>query len=153
MKLQEGVKVFFLLNAANVSEDNEKLARATVGDLNYDNMKAKIQTIFGDPNANDISVSGTVEPVYYASGKKGSHWRGQGGRDRGQGRAARSSNYVKTDSNPIGNDGKPMKCFTCESVKHLSRDWPNKLHEVRSSRSTSNPNDIEQVNITAWVGL
>ena len=75
MKLPEGVKVFFLLNAANVSEDNEKLARATV-DLNYDNMKAKIQKIFGDPNANDISVSGKVEPVYYASGKKGSHWRG-----------------------------------------------------------------------------
>ena len=150
MKLPEGVKAFFLLNAANVSEDNEKLARATVGDLTYDNMKSKIQKIFGDPNANDISVSCKVEPVYYASGKKGSHWRGRGGRDRGQGRAARSSNYVKTDSNPLGADGKPMKCFTCESIKHLSRDCPHKLHESRSSRSISKPNDIEQVNITLY---
>ena len=150
MKLPEGVKAFFLLNAANVSEDNEKLARATVGDLTYDNMKSKMQKIFGDPNANDILVSCKVEPVYYASGKKGSHWRGRGGRDRGQGRAARSSNYVKTDSNPIGADGKPMKCFSCESIKHLSRDCPHKLHEARSSRSISKPNDIEQVNITLY---
>ena len=111
-------------------------------------MKSKIQKILGDPNGNDILVSCKVEPVYYASGKKGSHWRGRGGRDRGQGRAARSNDYVKTDSNPIGTDGKPMKCFTCESIKHLSRACPQKLHEAR--RSISKPNDIEQVNITLY---
>ena len=40
--------------------------------------------------------------------------------------------------------------FTCESIKHLSRDCPHKLHESRSSRSISKPNDIEQVNITLY---
>ena len=53
MKLPEEVNAFFLLNAANVSEETEKLAQATVGDLIYDNMKTKIQNIFGDPNASE----------------------------------------------------------------------------------------------------
>ena len=41
MKLQESVKAFFVINAANVSEENEKLAHATVSNLTYDNMKSK----------------------------------------------------------------------------------------------------------------
>ena len=39
MKLPEPVRAYFLLNAVNMSEDNEKLARTTCGDLTYDNMK------------------------------------------------------------------------------------------------------------------
>ena len=61
MKLPEEVNAFFLLNAANVSEETEKLAQATVGDLIYDNMKTKIQNIFGDPNAS-VCVCVTDSP-------------------------------------------------------------------------------------------
>ena len=50
MKLLEAVKAF-LPNAANVSEENEKLARTTSGQLNYKNMKNKIMKIFGNPSA------------------------------------------------------------------------------------------------------
>ena len=46
MKLAEGVQAFVLLNVGNVSGDNEKLARATVGEVSYENMKAKIHKIF-----------------------------------------------------------------------------------------------------------
>ena len=114
MRLPEGVKAFFLLNAANVSEENEKLARATVGDLTYDNMKSKIKKLFGDPNANE-STSCKIEPVYYTSGKRGNHWRGRAGRDRGsrggRGRGrfeSRSYKHdTKCDDNPVGPDGKP----------------------------------------------
>ena len=41
MNLPEGVQTFFLLNAANVSEDNEKLACATVGEITYEIRKQK----------------------------------------------------------------------------------------------------------------
>lgn len=51
MKLPEGVRAFFVLNAANLSEENEKLARATVGDLTYDNTKSIIMKNFGDTSA------------------------------------------------------------------------------------------------------
>ena len=56
-------------------------------------MKSKIQKIFGDPNANE-SVSCKIEPVYYTSGRRGSNWRGRGGRDRGsRGGRGRSEAY------------------------------------------------------------
>ena len=48
MTLPDGVKAFFLLKAANFAVDNEKLARATVGELTYDNMKEKCKKIFGE---------------------------------------------------------------------------------------------------------
>ena len=55
MKIPNGVEAFFLLNAANVSDENEKLACATVNWRNdYENMKAKLQKIFGDPAASEI---------------------------------------------------------------------------------------------------
>ena len=42
MKSTDGVLAFFLLSAANVSEENEKLARATCKKLTYEVMKTTI---------------------------------------------------------------------------------------------------------------
>jgi hypothetical protein len=47
MKLPDGVMAFFLLNACNLPEEREKLARATTTDLTYDNMKKQIKKICG----------------------------------------------------------------------------------------------------------
>ena len=49
MILPVGVSAFLLFNAANMSEENEKLARATIDELYYDNMKDKVLKIFVDP--------------------------------------------------------------------------------------------------------
>ena len=53
MKLPEGVKAYFLLNAANMSPEYDKLARTTVKELNYAEMKDKVMKIFGDPLMTD----------------------------------------------------------------------------------------------------
>ena len=45
-KLPDGVLAFMVLNAANISDESEKLARATVGELSYNSMKNKILQIF-----------------------------------------------------------------------------------------------------------
>ena len=42
MILPEEVKAYFLLSAANMSEENERLARTTCGKLDYRNMKDTI---------------------------------------------------------------------------------------------------------------
>ena len=65
MKLNS--RKLFFPNAANVSEDNDKLAHATVGELTYENMKAKIQKIFRDPAASEGSGGALAvksEPVF-----------------------------------------------------------------------------------------
>ena len=48
MKLPEGVQAFFLLKAANLTVEAEKLARATAK-LEYKDMREKLARIFGDP--------------------------------------------------------------------------------------------------------
>ena len=53
MKLPEGVKAYFLLNAANMSAEYDKFARTTVKELNYAEMKDKVMKIFGDPLMTD----------------------------------------------------------------------------------------------------
>ena len=95
IKLPEGVQAYFLLKAANISEENERLARATCGEMKYENMKECIKNFFGDSTSGGGSDGGAPavrsEPVFqsshhedvnYTSGS--SSWRGRGqGRGRG----------------------------------------------------------------------
>ena len=65
--LPEGVLTILLLKAANISTENEKLARATCASMTYDNMKACITKIFGDPsseNSESNIPSVKAEPVF-----------------------------------------------------------------------------------------
>ena len=47
MELPSGAQAYFMLQAANLPTDLEKLARATAK-LEYDDMKDKLQKVFGD---------------------------------------------------------------------------------------------------------
>ena len=133
VKLPEGVQAFFLLNAANVSEENERLARATCSVMNYENMKTTIKKFFGDPAAvggGNGAPSVKAEPVFVSEHESALQTRGwqPRGRGRGRGRGYRNYNYGRDSndtnyrrSNPVGRDGKTMKCFKCNSTEHFSR--------------------------------
>ena len=60
MSLPEGVQAFFLLHAMNLSQDQEKLARATCKDLTYKEMKSNVIKIFGDFSLGSSSSSTTL---------------------------------------------------------------------------------------------
>ena len=66
MKLPDGVLAFFLLSAENVSEESEKLARATCKKLTYADMKATILKLFADPAGDDEVGAPAIkqEPVF-----------------------------------------------------------------------------------------
>ena len=83
MDLPEGVQAFFLLYAANMTEQNEKMARTTAGKLTYSDMKETIMRIFGDPGAvgDEVKAPAIKEEVLYAGYRRGSSKRG--GRGRG----------------------------------------------------------------------
>ena len=49
MALPEAVKTYFLLSAANMSEENVKLAGITYGVLDFKHIKNTGMKIFGDP--------------------------------------------------------------------------------------------------------
>ena len=85
MKLPEGVKAFFSSKAANVSEENEKLATATIGDLNYSNTKEKSQNILSNPVVGEGAASAPVvksQPLFQTYSPRGS-WHSHGRGERG----------------------------------------------------------------------
>ena len=62
LELPEGVQAFFLLNAANLTPDMEKLARTTA-ELNYKDMKDKLMKIFGDLKGSGVDGSESAAPL------------------------------------------------------------------------------------------
>ena len=137
MSLPEAVKAYFLLNAANMSEENEKLARTTCGVLDYTHMKNTIMKIFGDPCGGSEGNS-NVEPLpikeecYFGAGRERYL---QNDRRREEERKYRKvfkqDNYKKPDKydkgekNPVGQDGNILRCFTCDSTRHLASKCPH----------------------------
>ena len=91
MVLPEGFQAFFLLKAANLSPDHQKLARATCSKLTYKDMKSNILKVFGDfSHRGDITSSSSgiaikTEPVYYADNESDALYARHGGRGRVQG--------------------------------------------------------------------
>ena len=51
MELPDGVLSYRLLKSAHLSEQHEQLARATLTELTYDNMKGQLKKIFGNPTS------------------------------------------------------------------------------------------------------
>ena len=91
MKLPEAFRAYMLLDAANIPEENEKLARATLDYRTYDNMKAKLLRIFGDnSDVNERAPEVKIEPadVYYTRpGNSSNHFSGKSHQQRRRGRA------------------------------------------------------------------
>ena len=80
MELPEAVRAYFLLNAANMFDEDEKLARTTCGDLKYNNMRDRIMKIFGDPGGKDGGSGSGCVPVKqeclvgFRNNKHGTEW-------------------------------------------------------------------------------
>ena len=68
----DDILAYRLLKNANLSEQNEKLAKATVDELTYDKVKAKLKSIFGDssdpPACNSSNIK--TEEIDFAGSKE-----------------------------------------------------------------------------------
>ena len=66
MKLSDGVIAYHVLKSANLSEENEKLARATITTLTYKSMTEQLKKIFGDMSKSlSQQVNLRVEPTFH----------------------------------------------------------------------------------------
>ena len=131
MELPEGVQAFFLLKAANIASEYEKLARATAK-LEYKDMREKLARIFGDPGVleekgrapdvkEEVLYGQDYEKKKYAGRGRSANQRngdvgiGRGGGDgrgrwRGNSRGAFSSNK--------------RRCYRCNAEDHMIKDCP-----------------------------
>lgn len=132
MELPTTVLAYHVLTAMNIGGENERIARATVPDLTYENMVVQIKAIMetqpaahvSDLNSSEIKIEpGEPDTSLYTSG---SSWRGRGNR---RGRANRYS---------LGNGAQAggRKCYVCGSPDHLSYDCP-KRNNVKGTDSNN----------------
>ena len=123
MTLPTGAQAYFLLQAANLTIDNERLAQATAT-LNYDSMKALIQKVFGETIGNsDETLPVKTEEVNFTRVFRGNRGRGRGSqRSRPPFQRRNFSQNWSTaggsSGNPLNSDGTPRKCFNCQSTNH-----------------------------------
>ena len=68
MELPEGVLAYRVLKSANLTREQEQLAKATVGDITYKSMCGKLKMIFGDNQRTPIQKQSAIEvkqePLY-----------------------------------------------------------------------------------------
>ena len=135
LNFDDGILAFFLLMAANLTDDHERLVRATA-QLSFDDMKDKLQKVFGEFDGNDDSklpVKDVKEECLYA---RNDYSRGRGPPQRGYAGARYSRNYRGRGAGGRGGfsqgadrqKGNPgdMRCYECDSTMHLIKDCPHR---------------------------
>ena len=142
MTLPTEVLAFHVLNACGLSKENNKLARATILGLNYENMVDQIKKIV-DCNvsqSNDnltcnkfedsctIKVERDSQESFYTKGKSFSNrgtsysnrWRGRGGAYNSR----RELGNTEKSDRPWSSDSR--QCYSCGSPEHLVNSCPSR---------------------------
>ena len=141
MELPTGVLTYRLLKSADISEDKQQLARATLSEFSYECMKRPLKAIYDNLNQEISSAPVKVEPTYEVKGynrpgKDSYYSRGQSSNSfyggRGRARFNRGRRQLNTDwrnqssdsrdfrkQNPINTfSGKISRCAVCQSIYH-----------------------------------
>ena len=141
--MSSDILAYRLLKSANVSEQHEQLARATVNAFTYDEMKDKLKKIFGDKASGSDSADGVQvksEPIFetehdvlYGQNYSKHFPRGRTTRStRGvhSGVVARAGyrgvrSRGRKGRNPTDAHGNTSKCSICESINHWASACPD----------------------------
>ena len=164
LDFDDGILAFFLLMAANLTEDHERLVRATAT-LTFQDMKDKLQKVFGEFDMKDgqmqESKMAVKEECFFARG-----YNQQRGRGRGRGGSQWSQRTVpqqgygsrfgaygsdKRSENPKGPDGNIMRCYECDSTMHLSWDCSRKKERWQKEKKQNRR--TEHVELTVELTL
>ena len=68
MELPTGVLAYRLLKSADISEDKQQLARATLSEFSYECMKRQLKAIYDNLSQEISSAPAKVEPTYEVKG-------------------------------------------------------------------------------------
>ena len=173
IQLDDKVQAYFMLAAANLTEEYERQVR-TAATLTSKSMKETLQKVFGDTGRVNENSAKPAIPVkneeclfVRGSGRGRGAFRGNSRGSRGGSRGYKggggSGAKHTRDGNPSYSGGSQMRCFECQSVKHLSYDCPYRKSDAalscsvcQSNRHTSETcpdNRVEEANLTVHVTL
>ena len=144
IELPSPVLAYQLLKNANLPKSKRDLARATIAELKYDDMKKQIKAIYDSCTTDDKTTSDESDIVVenenafysrsnYSSNRarsfRGGRYRGRGGANyRGyrqeDNRAPQTSSSTRLKNCPDENRY-PTRCKVCGSIYHYIRDCPD----------------------------
>ena len=155
IKYPEDLLAYRLLKAANLEPTHEKLIKATITDLKYDDVRNKLVKVFADESMSglendftDMKVksettfygkesedeinSSEEENAFYTRNRQPYKYKPRGG-------TVRKSNYrteqsIKSErtrtqdkgKNPLDKFGRVTRCSVCDSINHWQQDCPDR---------------------------
>lgn len=132
MTVSEGVLAIILLETANLTPEQENLARATVP-LKYEDMKEQLKKIFPD-NVQQTSHFYAMEENEKAMFEEENQYFAQGSRQRPSNRSYKN---VPKLNPPDRETGETTRCNCCQSVYHYANRCPDRF-KIPSGAWTEN---------------
>ena len=143
-----------LLDQCQLPEDKQQLVISGLTEINYENVKCKLQSIFFNEQEQSNNKEYSENPTLFSDYPEvlySNNYRGRGGgvrgpRNRGRGRFAggakhfgrseRQQHYRKM--NPSDKDGKITRCNICESRFHWARNCQHAHENQKSQKENGN---------------
>ena len=170
--MSSDILAYRLLKSANLSETHEQLARATISELKYENMKTQLRKIFGD--SNNITDCGDLvkvkventhdsflqEDVYYGRAGSYNFKSGYSGLSKQKTRGynqnpkflpkksfERGKNVSGRGRNPPNSKGDITRCTICESINHWMSNCPDKVYFEQDDEDVEDNVTLYQSNL------
>ena len=161
MTLPDAILAFKLLDNANLSSKDKRLAMTACSELTFASMKSALKRIFGDRTtvpSDSEAINIKQESAYFTKQKAYSPYKQTYNSPYKQTykQSYSSRNTEPPGTNPINKFGKRSKCVVCKSVFHWVKECPHKPVESVQQTSEVEPTgsatgvSVETVNITLF---
>ena len=147
MVLPDDELAYRVLKSANLSAEQQQVARATTTEFKYDTTVPPLKKIFGDSvSASTISTEDIkVKPVYYGESYRRKlsdlHYTRKPNYTENiqQDKKQNQRHFQKSrKTNPPDHSGKPSRCSICESNFHWARNCPHAFENMTRQWSQNN---------------
>ena len=161
MELSAEVSAYRLLKGAEISEDKQQLARATLTSFSYEWMKRQLKTIYDNLSQETSSLPLKVEPAfeskwyrkdgYYSSGANNSFTGGRGRSTTARGESQQNMDWRNQCSdlrrkNPMYIEMERYADVLCQSIYHYARDcWHSDFNKSQENKVTLFSQEAQKV--------
>ena len=168
MELPDGVLAYRVLKNANISQEHEQLARATITEFSFSNITEQLKKNFGDVATTQNSVTAAVkaDPTFQVENKEDAFY-GNYAKSQTRGRwksrnpyrgafcgGCYKSNESRTsvgNKNPLDSSENVSRCSICESIYHWKRDCPDTYENQQKDDSKINLPVVEDTHFVEHI--
>ena len=158
MSLSTEIMAYRLLKSANLSENHEQLAKATIPQLSYDAMKTQLKKIFGDASekkqdSNDLGAIKSESPFYQSAGNECYYGdnkpkRYQTKKKFYKNKYQKNVKQSRQGRNPMNKKGEVSRCDICDSINHWASNCPDAVYYQDCSESSDDSSeDAHQITL------